>query len=328
MDERERSIIAAHEVGHAICGKVHGDKRKVEEISLFAHGEALGVTVSSQEDNDLPSESDLRARLVALMGGRAAEELLFQEVTGGASNDFEAANKIATAMVTRWGMGRDPEAADGGISGRGTLSFLVPEAGKHTLPSDVQGAATRAIRGILDDAYAEACRTLITNMDTLRRLASYLVEHERVDGATFDELFDGRRPVPNAEDEWRAATSRPRAWGEVVDIAANRVRPLIGPEPAATATPQPAVAAIGSGGAVAPAPVPEAAPASTLVPALAIPGAAASVQTRGRSRGTPTRRLVLGVGPFGSRRIRYAAAGALHRAEAWLRQNETERGEL
>jgi len=68
MDERERSIIAAHEVGHAICGKVFGDKRRVEEISLFAHGEALGVTVSSQEDNDLPSESDLRARLVALMG--------------------------------------------------------------------------------------------------------------------------------------------------------------------------------------------------------------------------------------------------------------------
>src|SRR4029078_13584923 len=129
MDERERSIIAAHEVGHAIYGKVHGDKRKVEEISLFAHGEALGVTVSSQEDNDLPSETDLRARLVALMGGRAAEELLFHEVTGGASNDFEAANKIATAMVTKWGMGRDPEAADGGISGRGSLSFFFPTGG-------------------------------------------------------------------------------------------------------------------------------------------------------------------------------------------------------
>ena len=124
MDERERSIIAAHEIGHAICGKVHGDKRKVEEISLFAHGEALGVTVSSQEDNDLPSETDLRARLVALMGGRAAEEILFHEVTGGAANDFEAANRIATAMVTKWGMGHDPESLDRGISGRGVLSFF------------------------------------------------------------------------------------------------------------------------------------------------------------------------------------------------------------
>ena len=218
MDERERSIIAAHEVGHAICGKVHGDKRKVEEISLFAHGEALGVTVSSQEDNDLPSESDLRARLVALMGGRAAEEILFHEVTGGASNDFEAANKIATAMVTRWGMGRDPEATDGGISGRGSLSFLVP-TGERSLPSDVQAAATRAIRAILDDAYAEASATLVAHIGTLRRLAAYLVEHERVDGETFDELFDGRRAVAKADEEWRAATSRPRDWGDVVDLA-------------------------------------------------------------------------------------------------------------
>src|SRR5205823_3228425 len=204
MDERERSIIAAHEVGHAICGKVFGDKRRVEEISLFAHGEALGVTVSSQEDNDLPAESDLRARLIALMGGRAAEEILFHEVTGGASNDFEAANRIATSMVTKWGMGRDPDATDGGISGRGTLSFLVPTGGRSLLPSEVQPAATRAIRAILDEAYAEASRTLVANLETLRRLAAYLVEYERVDGATFDELFDGRRPVANAEDEWRA----------------------------------------------------------------------------------------------------------------------------
>jgi cell division protease FtsH len=222
MDERERSIIAAHEVGHAICGKVHGDKRKVEEISLFAHGEALGVTVSSQEDNDLPSETDLRARLVALMGGRAAEEILFHEITGGAANDFEAANRIATAMVTKWGMGHDPEAVDGGISGRGALSFFVPAAGNQSLPSDIRAAATRAIRAILDEAYAEASRTLVEHLETLRRLAAWLVEHERVDGATFDELFEGRLTVPNAGDEWRAATSRPRAWGDVVDFAGRR----------------------------------------------------------------------------------------------------------
>src|SRR3954453_11787092 len=222
MDERERSIIAAHEVGHAICGKVHGDKRRVEEISLFAHGEALGVTVSSQEDNDLPSESDLRARLVALMGGRAAEEVLFHEVTGGASNDFEAANRIATTMVTKWGMGKDPEANDGGISGRGQLSFLVPISGR-SLPSEIQAAATRAIREILDEAYAEASQTLVANLGTLRRLAASLVEHERVDGGTFDELFDGRRLVPNAEDEWRAATARPREWADVVDLAGRRL---------------------------------------------------------------------------------------------------------
>jgi cell division protease FtsH len=222
MDQRERSIIAAHEVGHAICSKVHGDKRRVEEISLFAHGEALGVTVSSQEDNDLPSETDLRARLIALMGGRAAEEILFHEVTGGAANDFEAANRIATAMVTKWGMGHDPEADDHGISGRGALSFFVPAEGARNLPSDVQAAGTRAIRAILDQAYADASRTLVEHLDTLRRLAAWLVEHERVDGPTFDDLFDGRLALPTADEDWRAATARPRAWGDVIDLAGRR----------------------------------------------------------------------------------------------------------
>jgi cell division protease FtsH len=236
MDDRERSIIAAHEVGHAICGRIHGDRRKVEEISLFAHGEALGVTVSSQEDNDLPAESDLRARLVALMGGRAAEELLFQEVTGGAANDFEQANRIASSMVTRWGMGRDPESNDHGTSGRGSLSFLVARNG-GTLPSDVQAAATRATRAILDEAYAEACRTLLEHMDLLRRLAAYLVEHERVDGDTFDSLVDGKIDVPNALEEWRPAAARPRAWADISTWHAGRGKPVVLPLPVAAATP-------------------------------------------------------------------------------------------
>jgi cell division protease FtsH len=320
MDERERSIIAAHEVGHAICGKVHGEKRKVEEISLFAHGEALGVTVSSQEDNDLPSESDLRARLVALMGGRAAEEILFHEVTGGASNDFETANRIATTMVTKWGMGRDPEAADGGISGRGILSFLVPDAGDTTLPTDVQAAATRAIRAILDEAYAEASRTLVANMDTLRRLAAYLVEHERLDGETFDELFEGRRPVPNAEDEWRAATSRPRAWGDIVDIAAHRMRPLPGLEPVAAIAPvmEPSGLPVEAASIVA-SPADE---TSSDAPSVVVPADAAVTTPRAAA-------MELGGPVVGGRRrsrLRHAAAGVLHRAEGWLRRSETERG--
>ena len=234
MDERERAIIAAHEVGHAICGRVHGDRRRVEEISLFAHGEALGVTVSSQEDNDLPSESDLHARLVALMGGRAAEELLFHEVTGGASNDFEKATQIATTMVTRFGMGRDPEAPDGGLSGRGVLSLLVPRTGS-SLPSEVQPAATRAIRAILDQAYADACDTIAEHLPTLRRIAAYLVEEERIDGETFAALFDGAIDVPSAEAEWRPAGTRPRDWADVVPFRDRRIRGGAAPAPASSA---------------------------------------------------------------------------------------------
>lgn len=230
MNERDRAIIAAHEVGHAICGKVHGDTRRVEEISLFAHGEALGVTVSSQEDNDLPSESDLRARLIALMGGRAAEELLFHEVTPGAANDFEKATQIATLMVNRWGMGHDPKAktegndASLGASGRGTLSFIAAKK-DGSLPSEIQAAATRAVAAILDDAYASARQTLLDNMDKLRTIGVYLVAQERIDGDTFDALFEGKLDVPDADSEWRPAAARPREWASITAMTTTREAP-------------------------------------------------------------------------------------------------------
>jgi cell division protease FtsH len=218
MNERDRAIIAAHEVGHAICGRVHGDSRRVEEISLFAHGEALGVTVSSQEDNDLPAESDLRARLVALMGGRAAEELVFHEVTPGAANDFEKATQIATMMVGRWGMGRDPRETE--AAGRGALSFFAAKR-DGSLPSEIQAAATRATAAILDEAYSAARQTLIEHIETLRRIGVYLVQQERIDGDTFDALFEGRLDVPDAEVEWRPAAARPREWAAITAMGAS-----------------------------------------------------------------------------------------------------------
>jgi cell division protease FtsH len=353
MDERERSIIAAHEVGHAICGKVHGDKRRVEEISLFAHGDALGVTVSSQEDNDLPSESDLRARLIALMGGRAAEEILFHEVTGGASNDFEAANRIATSMVTKWGMGRDPDATEGGVSGRGSLSFLVPTSG-HTLPSEIQAASSRAIRSILDQAYAEASQTLIANLETLRRLAAYLVEHERVDGTTFDELFDGRMAVPTAGDEWRAAASRPRAWGDVVDLAGHRTRNATRPVAvalSATSAPEAAAAvATATTDPIEPSIAVEESPmietliadAGPLAPGggagdLAPGTAGEPLLTSGIDGSQPIqpvidrtvrRTLRRRIRRSASRRVRTVAATWLRRAERWIRSSELEADRL
>jgi hypothetical protein len=334
MDERERSIIAAHEVGHAICGKVFGDKRRVEEISLFAHGEALGVTVSSQEDNDLPSESDVRARLVALMGGRAAEELLFHEVTGGASNDFEKANQVATTMVTKWGMGRDPETKEDGASGRGSLSFLVARQ-NGSLPTEVQPAATRAIRAILDDAYAQALSTLIDNMSTLRRIAAYLVEHERVDGETFDALFEGTHDVPNADGEWRAATARPRAWEDIAPyLDRRRAQPVpLLPDPAPIPSPVPVVVDV---------PVAAAVPERVRVPALpapppmpALPAGRQPLPRRRRARGllgvlrsprrpapAPAAAIEASAGTSMERRLRSKAVRYLRAAESWLGESE------
>jgi cell division protease FtsH len=221
MDERERSIIAAHEAGHAVCGRLFGDRRRVEEISLFAHGDALGVTVSSSEDDYLPSESNLRGRLVALMGGRAAEAILFQDVTGGAANDLEKASDIATNMVAKWGMGHDPECADLGTSGRGTLSLRVV-GDDDSLSPGVRAAMDRAINATLDQAYTQAREALLAEMKRLTRVAAYLYEHERIDGAQFDALFEGTlSPSAEVEKQWRSAKSQPRSWDEIDSLIAT-----------------------------------------------------------------------------------------------------------
>jgi cell division protease FtsH len=223
MDERERSIIAAHEAGHAVCGRLFGDRRRVEEISLFAHGDALGVTVSSSEDDYLPSESNLRGRLVALMGGRAAEAILFQDVTGGAANDLEKASEIATNMVTRWGMGHDPDSADPGASGRGALSLRVV-GDDASVSRSVRAAMDRAINATLDQAYTQAREALLTEMKRLTRVAAYLYEHERIDGAQFDALFDGTlTPSADIEKQWRSAKSKPRSWDEIDNLIKTSV---------------------------------------------------------------------------------------------------------
>jgi cell division protease FtsH len=239
MDERERSIIAAHEAGHAVCGLLVGERRRVEEISLYQHGEALGITVSSSEDNDLPAESDLRARLVALMGGRVAEELLFSDVTGGASNDFEQATSLAATMVSRLGMGRDPEDQERGATGRGKLSAFVIVNGHETrdaLPSDVASAQARATRAILDEAYARARELLLGRMELLSAVAGYLYEHERMTGDELEAVHSGTLG-PADPYGWRHVSAKPRAWEEIGPLfTAEPPLVLVGPSgPAAPA---------------------------------------------------------------------------------------------
>jgi cell division protease FtsH len=232
MDERERSIIAAHEAGHAVCGLLVGEHRRVEEISLYQHGEALGITVSSSEDNDLPAESDLRARLVALMGGRVAEELLFSDVTGGASNDFEQATALATTMVSRLGMGRDPEDRERGATGRGKLSAFVLGDGhepRDGLPPDVASAQARATRAILDEAYARARELLLGRMELLGAVAGYLYEHERMTGDDLDAVHAGELG-PADPYGWRHVSAKPRAWEEIGPLfTAEPALVLVGP---------------------------------------------------------------------------------------------------
>jgi cell division protease FtsH len=234
MDERERSIIAAHEAGHALVGRLHGEKRRVELISLRQHGEALGVTASSGEDDLLPSEEELRSRLFALMGGRAAERLLFTSVTAGASDDFDKANHLARQMVTRLGMGGDHYGAPPSATGRGVLSFLTTD-GQTRVPDEILMAQTRAIAGLLDQAYAQACQTIVANLELFSATAAYLFDNEEMNGETFDEIMSGKLTVnPKLRRSWRHASALPRDWE---DVAAQLPITDFGAVPTPVATP-------------------------------------------------------------------------------------------
>jgi len=213
MPLRERSIIAAHEAGHAICGRVFGSKTRVEEVSLFAHGmaggEALGFTLSTPEDNPLPSESDIWSDLIRLMGGRAAEQILFRDITPGAANDLEVANTLATMMVTKWGMGFDPADRHLGLGehGRGARLSLRVKDQNHSVSTSTSEAMERAIIRILDTAFERAIDTINAEMPRLSAVAAYLFEHERMCGEDFEAVYSGAIPISEAAiAAWRDGT--------------------------------------------------------------------------------------------------------------------------
>jgi cell division protease FtsH len=142
-------------------------------------------------------------------------------------------------MVTQWGMGHDPDSATLGASGRGTLSFRV--VGEDTsLSVGLRAAVDRTINAILDQAYTDAREALLAEMRRLTRVAAYLYEHERIDGAQFEALFDGSlAPSADVETQWRSAKSKPRSWDEIDDLIAMAVATAETSTVARAAAPQP-----------------------------------------------------------------------------------------
>lgn len=162
-------------------------------------------------------------------------------------------------MVTRFAMGRDPEGSDDGPSGRGVLSLFVPRSGS-SLPSEVQPAATRAIRGILDTAYADACDTLAEHLEIL---APDLGLPGRGGAAGRRDVRRAVRRLPGPGDgEWRPAAAQPREWGEVLPFRDRRSRRA----PAAGAEAEPEAPPAAEGEPATPSPVAAATPAEPSLP--------------------------------------------------------------
>ena len=179
QDERERT--AYHESGHALLGMLQPGADPVRKISIVPRGSALGVTFQSPEADRYSYEKKyLRGRIIGMLGGRAAEELVYDEVTTGAANDLERVSQIARQMVGRWGMS----------DVIGPVSVL-PSSGSD-MPwmenSDGPSAATRELvdqeaRRIIEDCYADAMRVLRENRNKLDALAQALLIRETLDEA-------------------------------------------------------------------------------------------------------------------------------------------------
>lgn len=189
IPERERNIIAHHEAGHALVMRLIPECDPVHKVSITARGMAGGYTLSLPvDDRYLKNQSKFEADLAALMGGRAAEELVFDEVTTGASNDLERATKVARAMVTQYGMS---EKLGPLIFGeKDELVFLGKEIGEQrNYSEEIARQIDREVRRIIENAYNTAVQLLQENRAKLEEIADRLLQEETLDAKSFEALF-------------------------------------------------------------------------------------------------------------------------------------------
>ncbi len=202
MTDEQKRITAYHESGHAIVGKLMPEHDPVYKVTIIPRGRALGVTMFlPEEDKYMQSKRYLLGRISALFGGRLAEEIINGEdsITTGASNDIEVATKIATNMVTKWGM-----------SSLGPLKFGEDETNPFlgrsaAIQHQTVGDATSnkidlEIKAIIDNCYNEAKRLLETNLDKLHMMAEALLNYETIDADQIDDIMAGAKP--RAPKDW------------------------------------------------------------------------------------------------------------------------------
>ncbi|MBA3867053.1 MAG: ATP-dependent metallopeptidase FtsH/Yme1/Tma family protein [Solirubrobacterales bacterium] len=216
MSEKERLITAYHEVGHAIVGQLLENTDPVHKISIISRGQALGYTISlPTEDKFLTTRAELTDTMAMTLGGRAAEEIVFGEITTGASNDLEKVTETAKQMVMRFGMS---ERLGPRVFGhdRGQ-PFLGREFSTEPDYSDeIAREIDDEIRRIVESAHQAAKSMLGDHRDDLERVSKLLLERETIDAEQFQALLDGKpaSEVFTDDDEEPAGPAEPVAEPE------------------------------------------------------------------------------------------------------------------
>jgi len=208
MNEDERRNTAYHESGHAVVAKLMPKSDPVHKVTIIPRGRALGLTMQlPEEDRYAYDRVYLMSRIAVLFGGRIAEELFMNQMTTGASNDFERATQMARDMVTRYGMS---DALGPMVYGENEGEvFLGRSVTTHKNMSEATMEKVDAeIRRIIDEQYALARRLLEENRSRVEAMATALLELETIDSDQIDDIMAGKPPRPPKQPQSRSS-SRP-----------------------------------------------------------------------------------------------------------------------
>ncbi|RHQ25358.1 ATP-dependent metallopeptidase FtsH/Yme1/Tma family protein [Clostridiaceae bacterium AF29-16BH] len=195
LSEEERKVVSYHEVGHALTSALQKDAEPVQKITIIPRTSgALGYVLQTpEEEKFLLSKKEILARLVVCMGGRAAEEVVFDSVTTGASNDIQQATNLARAMVTQYGMSEKF-----GLMGLESRESMYLDNGSVLNCSDETAShVDEEVMRILKEAYEEAKRLLTENRECLDQISAFLIEKETITGKEFMEIFHKVRDEAN-----------------------------------------------------------------------------------------------------------------------------------
>lgn len=204
LSREERKIVSYHEVGHALVSALQKDAEPVQKITIVPRTMgALGYVMHvPEEEKFLNTKKELEAMLVGYLGGRAAEEIVFDTVTTGASNDIEQATKVARAMITQYGMSEKF-----GLMGLATQQSQYLDGRAVLNCGDATATEVdHEVMKLLHDSYEEAKRMLSANRDALDKIAEFLIERETITGKEFMRIFRQVKGIPEPEENEQNAS--------------------------------------------------------------------------------------------------------------------------
>jgi cell division protease FtsH len=205
ISDVEKEIIAYHEAGHAITARSLPEADTVHKISIIARGQAGGYTlILPENDRTLVSRKKMLADMISLLGGRAAEEIVFSDITSGASNDLERVTKLAREMVTRLGM--STELGPMVYGQKDEMIFLGKEfTEQRDYSESVAEKIDIEVKQLVCESYERAKEILMEHREVLDTLANKLLEQETIEASELDKIFpvpepkNGGMPVKNSK---------------------------------------------------------------------------------------------------------------------------------